>query len=199
MALPADTAWLSLRALGQKLRDKEFSAVELAEFFLDRLERHGKRLNAVVTVTRELALRQAAAADQELAAGKDRGPLHGIPYGAKICWRLPAFLPLGCSGFERPDVRRRRDGRAPPARSRRRAGRQTGDGRNRRRIGLPASPCFFHRSRFESVGPRCVERRFIERLRRRRRRGARAVRRRFGDLGIDHDAGRLLRGRRTVA
>lgn len=83
MALPADTAWLSLHALGQKLRAKEFSAVELAEFFLDRLERHGKRLNALVTVTRELAVRQAAAADQELAAGNDRGPLHGIPYGAK--------------------------------------------------------------------------------------------------------------------
>ncbi len=83
MPLPADTAWLSIRALGQKLRDKEFSAVQLAEFFLDRLERHGRKLNAVVTLTRELALEQAAIADRELADGNDRGPLHGIPYGAK--------------------------------------------------------------------------------------------------------------------
>ena len=83
MAIPAETAWLSIRTLGKKLRAKEFTAVELAEFFLDRVERHGKAFNAVATVTRELALRQAAAADRELAAGVDRGPLHGIPYGAK--------------------------------------------------------------------------------------------------------------------
>ncbi|HUY88855.1 MAG TPA: amidase [Pirellulales bacterium] len=83
MAIAAETAWLSIRELGRKLRGKEFSAVELAEFFLDRIERHGKTFNAVVTVTRELALRQAAAADRDLAAGVDRGPLHGIPYGAK--------------------------------------------------------------------------------------------------------------------
>ena len=83
MLPPTETAWLSIRALGRKLRAKEFSAVQLAEFFLDRCERHGKALNAVVAVTRELALKQAAEADRELAAGVDRGPLHGIPYGAK--------------------------------------------------------------------------------------------------------------------
>jgi Asp-tRNA(Asn)/Glu-tRNA(Gln) amidotransferase A subunit family amidase len=83
MSLPAETAWLSIRELGRKLRAKEFSAVQLAEFFLDRCERHGKALNAVVAVTRELALKQAAEADRELAANVDRGPLHGIPYGAK--------------------------------------------------------------------------------------------------------------------
>ena len=83
MTLAAETAWLSIRELGRKLRAKECSAVELAEFFLDRIERHGKAFNAVVTVTGDLALRQAAAADRDLAAGNDRGPLHGIPYGAK--------------------------------------------------------------------------------------------------------------------
>ena len=65
------------------LRAGEYSAVELAEFFLDRLERFGPRLNAVVTLTRERALREAKAADAELARGVDRGPLHGIPYGVK--------------------------------------------------------------------------------------------------------------------
>ncbi|HEV3006567.1 MAG TPA: amidase [Pirellulales bacterium] len=83
MPLPPDTAWLSIATLGQKLRSRQFTAIELAELFLDRIERHGKRLNAVVTVTRELALEQAAQADRELAAGRDRGPLCGIPYGAK--------------------------------------------------------------------------------------------------------------------
>ncbi|HEV3022610.1 MAG TPA: amidase family protein, partial [Pirellulales bacterium] len=83
MSLPPDTAWASIATLGQQLRARQFTAVELAEFFLDRVERHGKRLNAVVTVTRELALEQAAATDRELAADRDRGPLCGIPYGAK--------------------------------------------------------------------------------------------------------------------
>lgn len=83
MALPADTAWATVSTLGRRLRRRECSAVELAEFFLDRLERHGRALNAVVTLTRELAVKQAREADAELAAGRDRGPLHGIPYGAK--------------------------------------------------------------------------------------------------------------------
>lgn len=83
MAVPADTAWASIAELGRRLRAGEFTCVELAEFFLGRAERIGKPLNAVVTITRGLALEQARRADAELAAGHDRGPLHGIPYGAK--------------------------------------------------------------------------------------------------------------------
>ncbi|MGE5192945.1 MAG: amidase [Deltaproteobacteria bacterium] len=83
MALPPDVAFASLPALGRGLRTKQFTSVELTEFFLDRLETIGPRLNAVVTVTRERALAEAAQADRDLAEGKDRGPLHGIPYGAK--------------------------------------------------------------------------------------------------------------------
>ncbi|HEX7446259.1 MAG TPA: amidase, partial [Pirellulales bacterium] len=83
MAVSADAAWSSIRGLGKRLRASEFTAVELAEFFLDRIERIGKPLNAIVTVTRALAIEQARRADAELAAGHDRGPLHGIPYGAK--------------------------------------------------------------------------------------------------------------------
>jgi Asp-tRNA(Asn)/Glu-tRNA(Gln) amidotransferase A subunit family amidase len=51
--------------------------------YLARLEKHGPRLNCVVTLTRDLALEQAAAADREIKAGRYRGPLHGIPWGAK--------------------------------------------------------------------------------------------------------------------
>jgi aspartyl-tRNA(Asn)/glutamyl-tRNA(Gln) amidotransferase subunit A len=58
-------------------------AVELAELYLDRLERIGPRYNAVVTVMRDHALGQARRADTEIASGRWRGPLHGIPYGAK--------------------------------------------------------------------------------------------------------------------
>lgn len=76
-------AFSTIRILGQKLRSGELTAVKLAELFLERLERIGPKLNAVVTVTRKLALEQAAAADRDLAAGADHGPLHGIPFGAK--------------------------------------------------------------------------------------------------------------------
>jgi aspartyl-tRNA(Asn)/glutamyl-tRNA(Gln) amidotransferase subunit A len=65
------------------LRSGEVTSLELARHFLDRLERVGPRFHAVVTVTRDRALEEARLADLDLRAGKDRGPLHGIPYGAK--------------------------------------------------------------------------------------------------------------------
>src|SRR5512134_3232392 len=73
----------SIREIGAHLRAKRVSAVDLAEWSLRRLETIGPKLGAVVTVTRERALAQAHRANQELLAGRDRGPLHGIPYGAK--------------------------------------------------------------------------------------------------------------------
>lgn len=79
----ADLAFASLTVIGGKLRSGELSSVELTRFFLDRLEKHGSKYNCVVTITRELALKEAAKADQELKSGRDRGPLHGIPYGGK--------------------------------------------------------------------------------------------------------------------
>ena len=78
-----DVFFASVRDLGAMLRSGRVSAVELAEACLARLETIGPRLGAVVTVTRERALAQAHRANQELLAGKVRGPLHGIPYGAK--------------------------------------------------------------------------------------------------------------------
>lgn len=79
----ADLAFAPIPRLGAGLRSGEFSCVELAKFFLDRLETHGPRYNCLVTLTRDLALDRAAKADADLKAGKDRGPLHGIPFGAK--------------------------------------------------------------------------------------------------------------------
>jgi len=78
-----DFAFLSVVELGRLLRQKKTSATELATYFLDRLERLGPKFNAVVTITRERAVVEAAAADREIRAGKWRGPLHGIPYGVK--------------------------------------------------------------------------------------------------------------------
>jgi aspartyl-tRNA(Asn)/glutamyl-tRNA(Gln) amidotransferase subunit A len=76
-------AYASVRELGVMLRNGETTPTKLAEYYIDRLERVGRELNAVVTITRDLAMREARLAEEELAAGHDRGPLHGIPYGAK--------------------------------------------------------------------------------------------------------------------
>ena len=78
-----DFAFLSVVELGRLLRQKQTSATELATYCLDRLERLGPRFNAVVTVSRERALAEAAEADREIRQGKWRGALHGIPYGVK--------------------------------------------------------------------------------------------------------------------
>src|SRR5213076_2836588 len=72
-----------VRTLATHLRARRLSSVALTEAYLGRLEKLGPRLGAVVTVTRDLALREARAADEEIRAGRYRGPLHGIPYGAK--------------------------------------------------------------------------------------------------------------------
>jgi aspartyl-tRNA(Asn)/glutamyl-tRNA(Gln) amidotransferase subunit A len=81
--LSADVLYSTVRELGRDLRAKKFTSVQLTAAYLDRLSRLGPQLNAVVTVTSDLALEQARQADQELAAGHPCGPLHGIPYGAK--------------------------------------------------------------------------------------------------------------------
>ena len=73
----------SVRQLGEMVRSKQVSPVELTDLFLGRLESLGPRLNAVVTVTRKQALKQAVMAEKEIMAGRYRGALHGIPYGAK--------------------------------------------------------------------------------------------------------------------
>jgi aspartyl-tRNA(Asn)/glutamyl-tRNA(Gln) amidotransferase subunit A len=73
----------TVRELADAVRTRQVSPVELTETFLQRLERLGPRYNAVVTVTRDRALRQARHAEDEVAAGRWRGLLHGIPYGAK--------------------------------------------------------------------------------------------------------------------
>ncbi|MDP6402156.1 MAG: amidase, partial [SAR202 cluster bacterium] len=78
-----DIVFTSVRGLGEMVRTRQVTPVELAEVFLGRLEELGPEYNAVVTVTRDLALDQARRAEQEIASGKYRGPLHGIPYGAK--------------------------------------------------------------------------------------------------------------------
>ena len=81
--LSEDVLFSTVVELGRGLRARNFTSVALTEACLERLNRIGPKLNAVVTITAELALGQARQADKEMAAGRVRGALHGIPYGAK--------------------------------------------------------------------------------------------------------------------
>ncbi len=74
---------MNIREAAAKLRAREVSSVELAQESLRRIHAEQGRLNAFITITEELALAQAARADDELVRGIDRGPLHGIPYALK--------------------------------------------------------------------------------------------------------------------
>lgn len=78
-----ELAFYSVGQLGELIRTRQISSVELTRFFLNRLKTYDATLHCVITLTDDLALQQAARADAELKAGKYRGPLHGIPYGAK--------------------------------------------------------------------------------------------------------------------
>ena len=98
--LSDDILFYSVRELGSKIKAKKLSPVELTEGYLDRLKKYGAKLGAVATITRDLALKQAKEAEKEIAGGNYRGPLHGIPYGAKdllatkgirTTWGAPPF------------------------------------------------------------------------------------------------------------
>ncbi|WP_080058556.1 amidase [Spirosoma aerolatum] len=78
-----ELAYYTVGQLGQLIRTKQITSVELTQFFLNRLKTYDPKLHCVITTTDDLAMAQAKRADAELKAGKYRGPLHGIPYGAK--------------------------------------------------------------------------------------------------------------------
>ena len=72
-----------LRDLGRMLRSGQLTSLDLTEHVLAGLDNEGRALNAVVTLMPERAIEAARVADDEISRGVDRGPLHGIPYGAK--------------------------------------------------------------------------------------------------------------------
>ena len=78
-----DVAFWPITQLSQLLRTRQVTSLELTEMYLARLHRYNEKLNCVVTFLDDVALTQAKQADAELKAGKHRGPLHGIPWGAK--------------------------------------------------------------------------------------------------------------------
>jgi Asp-tRNA(Asn)/Glu-tRNA(Gln) amidotransferase A subunit family amidase len=85
-SLPAkdeDIAFAPVTHLSRWIESRRLTSERLTQIYLARLERFDPKLRCVITLTRELALQQAKQADAEIAAGKYRGPLHGIPWGAK--------------------------------------------------------------------------------------------------------------------
>ena len=91
----------TVRELAELVRTRHISSAELTKLYLDRLRRFNPTLHFVVNFTEERALPQAAAADREIAAGKYRGPLHGIPWGAKDLFSVKGYpATWGVAGLE---------------------------------------------------------------------------------------------------
>jgi Asp-tRNA(Asn)/Glu-tRNA(Gln) amidotransferase A subunit family amidase len=79
----ADIAFAPVTRLSRWIEQRKLTSERLTQIYLRRLEQFDPKLRCVITITRDLALTQAKKADAEIAAGKYRGPLHGIPWGAK--------------------------------------------------------------------------------------------------------------------
>ena len=85
-AVPADLeelAFLPVTELSELVRTRKVTSTQLTRMYLERIRKYDPLIKSVITVTEERALRQARAADEEIARGRYRGPLHGIPWGAK--------------------------------------------------------------------------------------------------------------------
>src|SRR2546427_4003975 len=96
-----DLAFASVRELAELVRSKKVSSIALTEMYLQRLKKYDPTLKFVVTLTKDRAVAQAKKADAEIAAGKYRGPLHGLPWGAKDLLAAKGHKTTwGAGGFE---------------------------------------------------------------------------------------------------
>jgi len=96
-----DLAFSTVSDLGWLLRTRKITSLDLTKMYLDRLKRYDATLHFSITLTEERALAQAKKADEEIAAGKYRGPLHGIPWGAKDLLAVKGYpTTWGAGGFE---------------------------------------------------------------------------------------------------
>ena len=98
---PDKLAFATVAQLSELLRRRKVTSVELTKMYLQRLRRYDAQLHFVITYLDQRALAQAAQADKEIAAGSPRGPLHGIPWGAKDLLAVKGFpTTWGAAGFE---------------------------------------------------------------------------------------------------
>src|SRR5579871_3930487 len=96
-----DVAFYSVRQLAELVRTKKVSSTALTEMYIARLKRYDPELHCVITLTEERAMAHAKEADREIAAGKYRGPLHGLPWGAKDLLAVAGYRTTwGAGGFE---------------------------------------------------------------------------------------------------
>ncbi|HEX8710896.1 MAG TPA: amidase, partial [Terracidiphilus sp.] len=96
-----DLAFAPVTELAAQIRERHVTSLALTQMFLARLKRYDPKLHFVITLTEERALAQAKAADAEIAAGNYRGPLHGIPWGAKDLLAVKGYpTTWGAGGFE---------------------------------------------------------------------------------------------------
>jgi Asp-tRNA(Asn)/Glu-tRNA(Gln) amidotransferase A subunit family amidase len=86
-----DLAFAPLTELAKMIRSRQVSSVELTKLYLDRLRRYDPLLECVISYTEKSALEQAEHADREIASGRYRGPLHGVPWGAKDLLAFPGY------------------------------------------------------------------------------------------------------------
>ncbi len=94
VSLPASDeqiAFLTVADLGSLLQTGKVTSVQLTKLYIKRLKKYNDTLKAVITITEDLALAQAAKADDEIKRGIHRGPLHGIPYGIKDLFAVPGY------------------------------------------------------------------------------------------------------------
>lgn len=97
-----ELAFHSVRELAELVRSRKVSSLALTEMYLQRLKRHDPALKCVITLTEERALAQAKEADGDLAHGRHRGPLHGLPWGAKDLLAVKGYRTTwGAAGFEK--------------------------------------------------------------------------------------------------
>jgi len=96
-----DLAYATIDELASLLHSRQITSVALTQMCIARLKRYDSSLHFLITLTEDRALRQARAADAEIAAGKVRGPLHGIPWGAKDLLAVKGYpTTWGAGGFE---------------------------------------------------------------------------------------------------
>jgi Asp-tRNA(Asn)/Glu-tRNA(Gln) amidotransferase A subunit family amidase len=97
----ATLAFASMRELAELVKTRKVSSVALTKMYLARLKKYDPQLHFVITLTEERAMEHAIAADKEIAAGNYRGPLHGIPWGAKDLLAVKGYRTTwGAAGFE---------------------------------------------------------------------------------------------------
>jgi Asp-tRNA(Asn)/Glu-tRNA(Gln) amidotransferase A subunit family amidase len=100
-----DVAFATIGELRELLTNRKITSLELTKMYLNRLKRYDRTLHFNITLTEERALKQAAEADAEIAAGRYRGPLHGVPWGAKDLLAVKGYpTTWGAGGFEHQTI-----------------------------------------------------------------------------------------------